>query len=491
MRRTMYLSGLTLTLTMALCTAQAASLQDAATALGVAGTKSLEISGSGRWFQFGQAPSPGLPWPQYDVSTYVAVVNYDNSSARILSTRKQVLDPGRIRPAPADQRVEQYVSGGQAWNANLPANSPAGTAPTIVPQPAAAQERQAEIWATPQGFIKAALASNATSTPVGADGLEVSFTVGGKARYVGTINAQNQVERVKTWIDNPVLGDTLVETSFRAYKQFNGIAFPTQITRIQGGFPVLDLAISDVKPNVPLDLTVPANVASYQAPAVVASKLADGVHYLTGGTHHSIAVEQGDHVVLVEAPLGEERSLAVIAKIREIVPNKPITHVIASHVHFDHSGGLRTLAAEGATIIAHELDKPYFEKAWANPHTVSPDRLAQSGKAAKFQTYSDKLVLADAARPIEIHRIAASGHADDLALVYLPKEKILVEADAYTPTAANVPPPINPNPYSVNLYDNIQRLKLDVAQIAALHGPRVVTLADLRTAIGVPVPVTQ
>jgi hypothetical protein len=41
-----------------------------------------------------------------------------------------------------------------------------------------------------------------------------------------------------------------------------------------------------------------------------------------------------------------------------------------------------------------------------------------------------------------------------------------------------------PNPYSVNLYENIQRLKLDVKQIAALHGPRVATMADLRTAIG-------
>lgn len=69
-------------------------------------------------------------------------------------------------------------------------------------------------------------------------------------------------------------------------------------------------------------------------------------------------------------------------------------------------------------------------------------------------------------------------------MVYLPKEKILVEADAYTPAAANAPPPAAPNPYSVNLNDNIQRLKLDVRQIAALHGPRLTTMADLRAAIG-------
>ena len=65
-----------------------------------------------------------------------------------------------------------------------------------------------------------------------------------------------------------------------------------------------------------------------------------------------------------------------------------------------------------------------------------------------------------------------------------PAEKILIEGDAYTPAAANAPPPAAPNPFSVNLNDNIQRVKLDVRQIAALHGPRLVTLGDLRAAIG-------
>ena len=69
-------------------------------------------------------------------------------------------------------------------------------------------------------------------------------------------------------------------------------------------------------------------------------------------------------------------------------------------------------------------------------------------------------------------------------MVYLPTERVLIEADAFTPGAANAPPPAMPSPFTVNLYENIQRLKLDVRQIAALHGPRVTTMADLRAAIG-------
>jgi glyoxylase-like metal-dependent hydrolase (beta-lactamase superfamily II) len=478
------IGGLTFAATLAVCSAHAASLQEAASALHVSDTKSIEFSGSGHWYQFGQAPNPNLPWPQFDVSTYVADINYDAGSARVQSTRKQTIEPGRLRPAPVEQKVDAYVSRGQAWNVAPPPNSSAGTAPVTTPQPAAVEERAAEIWATPQGFLKAALADKATSAQAGAN-VEVSFTVGDKYHYVGTIDAQNQLERVRTWIDNPVLGDTLVETSFSDYKDFGGVQFPAHIARIQGGHPVLDLTIAAVKLNPAVDIAVPQNVAEFKPASTVASnKLADGVYYLTGGTHHSVAIEQRDHVVLVEAPLNEERSLALIDKIHELIPNKPIKYVVNSHVHFDHTGGLRTFVAADAIIVTPELDKPYFEKAWAAPHTLNPDRLAKSQKAAKFETYTDKYVLTDGSRAIEIHKIAGSGHSDELSLVYLPAEKILIEADAYTPAAPNTPPPATRNPYSVNLYENIEKLKLNVAQIAALHGPGVVTLADLRAAIG-------
>ncbi|MGD0635553.1 MAG: MBL fold metallo-hydrolase [Beijerinckiaceae bacterium] len=466
-------------------TANAASLQDASKALDAAGTKTIEFSGAGHWFQFGQAPAPGLPWPQFDVSSYVADINYETVSARVRSTRKQTIEPGRARPTAVEQKADAFVSGAFAWNVAPPAaNAPAGTAPRNVPQPGSVEERAAEIWATPQGFVKAALANNAKSEAKGA-AVEVSFTLGGKYRFTGTINEHNQLETVRTYIDTPMLGDTLVETKFADYKDFGGVSFPAHILRSEGGHPVLDLAVASVKLNIPVDITVPADVAALKAPAqkVVVNKLADGVYYLTGGTHHSLAIEQKDHVVLVEAPLNEERSLALIAKIKETIPNKPIKYIVNSHVHFDHSGGLRTFVDAGATIVTNEADKPFYEEAWAAPHSLNPYLLEKSKKAPKFETYKDKYVLTDGSRSIEIHKIAGSGHSDELALIYLPAEKILIEADAYTPAAPNAPVPAGVNPYTVNLDENIQRLKLDVVQIAALHGPGVVKLDDLHAAI--------
>ena len=462
----------------AACGPQAGSLQAASSALGAAQVNTIEIAGTGRWYQFGQAPAPNTPWPPFDVSSYTATVNYATPAARVQMTRKQVVEPGRVRPI-AEQRPDQYVSGTTAWNLAPPAGAPPNTPPVATSQPAAVEERVMEIWTTPHGFLKAAAANNATST-ASEGGSEVTFSVG-KNKYVGTINAQSEVTRVQTWIDNPVLGDTEVLFTYSDYKDFGGVRFPSRIVRVQGEHPVLELTVSGVKTNGAVDIPVPA--ANAAPVTVTAEKLADGVYYLKGGTHHSVAIDQKDHIVLVEGPQNEERSAAVIAKVKETIPNKPIKYLVNTHAHFDHSGGLRTYVDEGATIVTHADNKAYYEKAWAAPHTINPDKLAQSKKSAMFETFTDKHVLTDGSRTIEIHKIAGGGHNDAFAMVYLPKEKILIEGDAFTPLAANAPPPAAVNPFAVNLDENITRLKLDVKQIAALHGPRLATMADLKAFI--------
>ncbi len=461
------------------------TLAAAVQALGTTELRSIEYSGTGQWYQFGQAPNPTLPWPAFDVSSFTATISYEAPAARVQMVRRQIVEPGRVRPAPVEQRPVQILSGTYAWSMAPPPGAAQGAAPAPQPQPAAVEERTMEIWTTPHGFLKAAAANNATSEPV-EGGSEVSFTVDGKYRYAGRINAQSHVERVQSWIDNTVLGDTLVETTYSDYRDFGGTMFPGRIVRTQGGHPVLDIRVSGVTANPAVSIEVPEQVRNFTPPAVnvEVEKLAAGVYYMRGGSHHSVAIDQRDHIVVVEAPQNEARSVAVIAKVKETIPNKPIRYVINSHLHFDHSGGLRTYADEGATIVTHEMNKPYYERAWAAPRTINPDRLARSGKNATFETLTDKHVLTDGRRTIEVHQIAGGGHNDAFAMVFLPAEGILIEADAYTPAAADASPPATANPFSVNLYENIQRLKLGVRQIAALHGPRVTTLADLRGAIG-------
>ena len=501
MRRFMILTmACVLVLAVGSSAQQPNALTAAAAALGVANIKTLQFTGSGANFSVGQNFTPTDPWPRVAVKTYTALINYDTTSMRLELLREMgsTMPRGGGAPFTGEQRQIQVVSGNYAWNvAAPPPGAPAGGAqagggrgpagpPPPAPQPAAAAERMLALWTTPQGFVKAAMANNAT-TRGARGGTEVSFTVGGKYKMTGIINPQNQVERVQTWIDQSIVGDMLVETVYSGYRDFGGVLFPSRIVQSQDGYPSLDLTISAVTANPAVDIAVPENVRNAQPAAVrvESQRMADGVYYLTGGTHHSLAIEMRDHIVLVDTPNNEDRALAVIAKTKELIPNKPIRYLVNTHHHWDHSGGIRTAIDEGATIVTNQMNKAFFERAAKTPHTLNPDRLSMSKRSVKIQTVRDKGELTDGTRTIELYTIAGNEHAADMLIVYLPKEKILAEADAYSPPAtATTPLVVTAVPFATALHNNIQRLKLDVQTITPFHGGRTPDLAELARAAG-------
>lgn len=421
--------------------------------------------------------TPGAPWPRFNLKPFTRTINYE-TAMRDEFVRSQA-DPnarGGI-PMTGEQKQMQAVSGNLAWSQTEP--NPPGPALTAV------GERLHQLWITPRGIIKAAATNNATAqaqTDGGKKLTVLSLTVPGQFSAKAYVNDNNLVEKVESWTTNPVLGDISTETLYSDYKDFGGVQFPTRITQKAGGHPTLDLTISEVKAGVAADIQPPDNVRQ-AAVKVDADKVADGVWYLTGGTHHSVLIEMKDHLILVEAPQDDARSAAIIAEAKKLVPNKPIKTVVNSHHHFDHAGGLGAFVAEGATIVTHDGNKAFFEQSLAAPRKVQPDKLAQSGKKPAVEGIGEKRVLSDGTRNVELHLIKDTPHGDGLIMAYLPKEKLLIEADAYTPGAPNAAPPSTPNPASVNLNDNIERLKLAVDQILPLHG-RKVPFADLQKAIG-------
>ena len=459
-----------------------ASAQDAKTILqsatkAMGDVKSIQFSGTGHNGSLGQCFTPNSAWPMTNVTSYTRIIDYASRSSKEELTRVEQSPPIRGGGSPflGEQKQVNLVSGQYAWN--QPGNAPQ-------PQVAAAEERQLQIWLTPHGFLKAAVENNATAKK-GKGGTEVSFTMG-KFKVNGTIDAQNMVTRTETWIPNPVLGDMPVETTYSGYKDFNGVKFPAMMVQKQGGYPLMDLAVTSVQANVELNLPVPDAVRSATLPPVrvQAQKLADGVWWLGGGSHNSVLVEYPNYLVMIEAPLNEARSLAVIAEARKLAPNKPIKYLINTHHHFDHSGGIRTYAAEGATIITNEINKPFYEQTFKLPRTLEPDKLSQNPKKAVFLTVKDKYVLADGGRSLEIYHIAGANHNAGLMMVYLPNEKILVEADDFTPAPPNAPSTgPRSHGFTVNLYQNVERLKLDVKTIAPLHG-NVAPFSELQTAAG-------
>jgi glyoxylase-like metal-dependent hydrolase (beta-lactamase superfamily II) len=403
----------------------------------------------------------------------VATLDFARSAIHAKYHRVQVQEAGRARPH-SEQVMDQYARDGITWN----------LAPGPSAIPANLAERNAELWASPPGFIKAAIANGAQPKRLANGTTRVSFKLG-NFPYEGELNERLDLVRVGTLMDAPVVGDTPIEFRYSEYRDFDGVRFPTVIERRVADLPWYKLTVTKVRINSATAFEVPPEIAANPAPSttrIEVTGLAPGILLFGGGSHNSVIVEQRDGVVVIEAPLGEQRSEAVIAEIRRRMPGKAIKAVINTHAHFDHAGGLRTYVAEGVTVITQARNAAYYRRAWAAPRTLNPDRLAKAKRAPKLRAFTARLALDDASHPIEIHEIAGSGHNDAFAMIYLPKHRILVEGDAWTPTPPGTKPPATVNPLWINLDDNIRRLGLDVERIAPLHGT-VKTLADLRAAI--------
>ena len=449
-------------------------LARASKAMGAAQLKTLRYVGEGTGHTFGQAYQPGSAWPRITLHSVTRTIDYDGGAMRdeIVLSRAEPQGGGGY-PLSGQQRNDQFISGELAWNQ---------TGTTVAPGPRFVADRLHQLWITPHGVLKAAMRNNASARR-GADGGSVlSFTQPGRFSATALVSADGLVTQVESIFPDPVLGDTRALTVYSDYRDTGGIQFPMRIRQTIGGFPVLDLAVKEVQVNVVAGLQLP-EAARNQGERVTSEKVADGVWFMAGGSHNSVAIELRDHLVLVETPLNDARTQAVIDQLKPLAPGKPIRYAVNSHAHFDHAGGVRAAVAEGATIVTQAANVPYFESVLAQPNRVQPDRMAQAGKRASLMAVGDKLVLGDPSRPIEVHRIADSGHSASLLLVYLPNEKLLIEADAFTPGAPNAPPPAVPNANHLNLIANIERLQLKVERILPLHG-RVVALSELYTAAG-------
>jgi glyoxylase-like metal-dependent hydrolase (beta-lactamase superfamily II) len=447
-------------------------LQQIADALDVSTTKTFQFTGNGSMYSLGQSTSPAAPWPRSFVKSFTRVYDFTTGTMRDEVVR-MTAEPPSLGP---EQQTITVISGEHAWNV-----AGKDTAPRLFEAP----ERAHQIVISPHGLLRAAFASNATvakKTIEGRPMTVISFTDRGKHKVVAYVNDQNAIERVESAYGHPVVGDIKVLTYYGPYRDFAGVKFPTKIIQYQDGLPTLDLTVTAVRANPTVDIEVPAHVRNEPVP-LKSEKVADGIWYITGVSAYSVLVEMKDYLIVVEAPHGEQRSIAVINEVKKLVPNKPIKYLINTHHHFDHASGVRTYAAEGVTIVTHEVNRPYFERAALNSWTLAPDRLAKSKKKPVFQTMGDNMVLTDGTRSVELYQIGGNTHHDGIIMAYLRKEKILIEADAFTPGPAGAEPPKVPNPFSVALEANVRRLNIDVDQILALHG-RMVPYSELLAAIG-------
>ena len=453
----------------------------AAKAMGADALNSITYTGVARTGAFGQSKSIGDPMGPVNltrITQYTRTITFDPPSAptalvsRATGPTQPPMVPGAPPPAPGV--FNQNITGAQAssnWNQAL------------------------NIWATPWGFLKGAAANNATARQQ--DGQQaISFSPpnlkspsGQPYTVTGFINKQNQVTKVETRVEHAVAGDLLVEFEFSNYQTTNGVQVPGRIVQRQAGMMTFDATISSATPNPPnlAELLTPPAPAGggpggggppAQPPAVTAESLGPGAFKITGN-YTALAIDMGDHILVVESGQNDARGMAVMAAAKQAIPNKPIRFVVNSHPHFDHAGGLAAAVAEGATILTHSNSEAVLEQLLSGPRTLIGDSLS---KVAQRRTnvvagVGDRDVRKGTnGKVVELHRIP-NEHSDGLLVAYLPAEKAVWSADITI---------VNPNPGQLGLVraaaETLDKLKLDYATWIPAHPPtpdRVLTRADV------------
>lgn len=229
------------------------------------------------------------------------------------------------------------------------------------------------------------------------------------------------------------------------------------------------------------DLAAPAAVRalpeppSYPVPTITSKPVGKGIWRVDqGGT---TVIEFADHITLYEAPVNVAVMKAVIAHARTLAPGKPVTQVIASHNHFDHTAGLRQAVAEGLTVIQRKGSESQFRDMVAHKAPDYPDDLARSPQELKFIAVDDHLRLSDATQTVDIYWAQNNGHMADALVAYVPSERLMIEGDLVTAA-------FDWQHWPDSFRDIIAKFNLNVERISPVHpvglvdGAATLTLAQ-------------
>jgi Metallo-beta-lactamase superfamily len=442
------------------------AVNDAAEALGgksrIQQIKTLTIDGEGEAPNLGQNITPDGPLPVWKVTEFHRVLDLATGRTRVRQARMaQFLFAGATT-----QKLDQGIDGEIGYNIGED-GMPSRTAESVV------RDRRIESLHHPIVLLRAALdpAAKIGHLRQFNDSEQVDITTAAGDLLTLTIDAVSKTPlRISSTSYNPNLGDVSIETSFGDYDMLSGLRLPKRLITKIDKYPQFDLRITrNTLDGDTGDLMAPPQLKGMSIPpaaaiTVTAKEVGKGIWWLAGsGNHRSILFEFSDHLVLFEAPLNEARTKAVIDTARSLRPEKPLTHVIVSHHHFDHSGGLRAAVAEGLTVITYRGNVEFFKDLVARKHSIVQDALARNPKPLKIEPVEDELTLKDNFMEVRLYHLKQNPREGTNLFAYVPRDRMLVQADMYDSGWLQ-------HPWGDNLPYNMGLRKLQVALDVPVHG---------------------
>jgi glyoxylase-like metal-dependent hydrolase (beta-lactamase superfamily II) len=276
--------------------------------------------------------------------------------------------------------------------------------------------------------------------------------------------------------DDGVLGDRRTLTWYTRWQDAGGLMLPRQIDTEVNGRVLAHNVVGAITINQTLDeaaFVIPDSLAA-RAPRGPATppvitvnlvQLAPSIWRAEGGSHHSLVVEQGQSLLVVEGPQSSARTKAVLDTLRSRMSGRTISAVVATHHHHDHSGGLREYLAQGIPVIAHSRNVTFVQTVGAARKTVAPDGLSRGGRVPPVRAVSDTLVLGSGPGQVVLYPIE-SAHVEGILAAWVPSAGIVFTSDILSPVA-NQP---LAKPGSVELVTFARQNGLNPRQYVGGHG---------------------
>jgi glyoxylase-like metal-dependent hydrolase (beta-lactamase superfamily II) len=252
--------------------------------------------------------------------------------------------------------------------------------------------------------------------------------------------------------DDAVLGDRRTLTWYTRWQDATGVQLPRQVDTEVNGRILSHNVVGSLSINQSLDETqfaIPDSLASRAqrgpAPApvmtVTLAELAPGIWRAEGGTHHSLIIDQGATLLVLEGPLSAARTSAVLDSLKSRFPGKRVSAVVATHHHWDHSGGLRAYLARGIPVIAHPRNQAFVRAVGSARKTVAPDALSRGGAAPAPRSTGDSLSIGTGPSRVILFPIA-SDHVEGILAAWVPWAGIVFTSDILSPQANQALPAV-------------------------------------------------
>lgn len=277
-----------------------------------------------------------------------------------------------------------------------------------------------------------------------------------------------------------ILGDVPARYTLADYRDVSGLKLPHRITIAKGGQPYAEVQFASASidaPDTAAIFAIPPAAAAAADAAIAAGEyspvsleqVADGVTFARAYSHNSMVVEFPTFLAVVEAPYTEAQTTTLLRELRARFPGKPIRYAVATHHHFDHIGGMRGLAAAGATVLVEQGHEPALRALLDSPQTNPPDALQTRRQATQpvgpVEGYNGMRRIAEGPQALELHAIRGNPHADPIVIAYVPSSRVVFESDIWIP-GVGVPGSAD----AKHLLTSIQSLGLKVDTHVGGHG---------------------